>query len=179
MAACVYIVALVTGTQQGWNLNWCERLIPGQRRWYFCSQERRTDAPKFYRVHFTPIENDESFNHFCEYHGEPGGKEQGDYNLPLDLRQLGHDPEEAEAPSSITLILTRHDVHVFFRYFCFGVEPRNDQALKCVRSKVMRLILQINLKTSLSVSTFYIYTCHSLQVLDKKNVALGETDKLL
>ena len=41
----------------------------------------------------------------------------------------------------------------------------------------MLLKLQIILRTSLSVSTFYIYTCDYLHVLDKNNVALGETVK--
>ena len=97
----------------------------------------------------SPVENDKSFKHFCEYQGEPGGKEQGDYNLPHNPRHHGYDPDE----------------------------PKNDQASKCVRSKVMLLKLQIILRTSLSVSTFYIYTCDYLHVLDKKNVALGETVK--
>ena len=84
--------ALVTWTQQGWYLNWCESLIPGERGRYFCSQAGLTKR--------SPIEIDESFNHFCEYQGEPGGKEQGVHN-----RQLGHDPDEAEALYSITLTL--------------------------------------------------------------------------
>ena len=34
--------ALVTWTQQGWNLNWCEILIPGERRRYSCSKAELT-----------------------------------------------------------------------------------------------------------------------------------------
>ena len=150
MSACpprVIHSVLVTGTKPGLYLTWFESLIPGQGRRYFSSQPGLMVQNHSFKVHF--IENDKSFKHFCEYQGEPGGKEQGDYNLPHNPRHHGYDPDE----------------------------PKNDQASKCVRSKVMLLKLQIILRTSLSVSTFYIYTCDYLHVLDKKNVALGETVK--